>query len=71
MPSKIASTKSYQVASVAKDSNFSIPRSTLELELSQATTWRILRKDLGLHLYKIVLTQEVEPLDLRKRREFC
>ena len=29
------------------------------------------RKDLCLHPYKIVLTQELKPLDHRKRREFA
>src|ERR1700743_1971165 len=36
-------------ASVAEDRNLSIPRRSQELGLSQTTTWRILRKDLGLH----------------------
>lgn len=58
-------------ASVAEDRNLSIPRRSQELGLSQTTTWRILRKDLGLHPYKIVLTQELKPLDHRKRREFA
>ncbi|XP_055308971.1 uncharacterized protein LOC129572881 [Sitodiplosis mosellana] len=34
------------------------------------TTWRILTKYLGLHAYKIVLTQELEPMDHEKRRDF-
>jgi len=50
-------------ASVAEDRNLSIPRRSQQLGLSQTTTWRILRKDLGLHPYKIVLTQELKPLD--------
>jgi len=58
-------------ASVAEDCNLSIPRCSQQLGLSQTTTWRILRKDLGLHPYKIVLTQELKPLDHRKRREFA
>ena len=32
--------------------------------------WRILRNDLGLHPYKINLTQELKPLDDQKRRMF-
>ena len=41
-------------ASVAEDRNLTIPRHSQELGLSQTTTWRILRNDLGLHPYKIV-----------------
>lgn len=58
-------------ASVAEVPNLSIPRRSQELHLSQTTTWRILRKDLGLHPYKIVLTQELKPLDHQKRRLFA
>lgn len=57
--------------SVAEVANLSIPRRSQELHLSKTTTWRILRKDLGLHPYKIVLTQQLKPLDHRKRREFA
>ena len=32
--------------------------------------WRIMRKDLGLHAFKIKLTQELKPLDHLKRRNF-
>ena len=32
--------------------------------------WRVLRNDLGLHPYKIKLTQELQPLDHQKRRMF-
>ena len=58
-------------ASVATDCNLSIPRRYQELGLSPTTTWRILKKDLGLYPYKIVLTQELKPLDHRKCREFA
>ena len=34
------------------------------------TLWRIMRKDLGLHAFKIKLTQELKPLDHLKRRNF-
>ncbi|KAJ8947079.1 hypothetical protein NQ318_019975 [Aromia moschata] len=34
-----------------------IPRRAQELGLSQTSTWRILHRDLGLHPYKIQLTQ--------------
>lgn len=57
-------------ASIANDPNQSIPRRSQELGISQATLWRILRKDLGLHPYKIKLTQELKPLDHMKRRTF-
>lgn len=57
-------------ASVADDPNQSIPRRSQELGIPQTTLWRILRKDLGLHPYKIKLTQELKPLDHLKRRTF-
>lgn len=55
-------------ASVANDPNQSIPRRSQELGIAQTTLWRILRKDLGLHPYKIKLTQELKPMDHLKRR---
>lgn len=57
-------------ASVRNEPNQSIPRRSQELGISQTTLWRILRKDLGLHPYKIKLTQELKPLDHLKRRNF-
>lgn len=57
-------------ASVANDPNQSISRRSQELGLSETTLWRILHKDLGLHPYKIKLTQELKPLDHMKRRTF-
>ena len=48
----------------------SIPRRSQELGIAQTTLWRIMRKDLGLHAFKIKLTQELKPLDLLKRRNF-
>ncbi|XP_045476741.1 uncharacterized protein LOC123682250 [Harmonia axyridis] len=36
-------------ASVKENPNLSIPRRSQQLNLSQTTTWRILRNDLGLH----------------------
>ena len=33
--------------------------------------WRILHEGLGLHPFKIKLTQELKPLDHLKRRNFC
>lgn len=56
--------------SIRNDPNQSISRRSQELGLSQTTLWRILRKDLGLHPYKIKLTQELKPLDHLKRRNF-
>lgn len=55
---------------VAEDPNQSIRRRSQQLGISQASVWRILRKDLYLHPYKIVLTQELKLLDHRQRREF-
>jgi len=42
-----------------------------ELDLSAISTWRILRRDLSLHLYKIQLTQELKINDHRQRRVFA
>lgn len=58
-------------ASVSENDNVSIPRRSQELGLSTMTTWRILRLDLGLHPYKMVLAQELKPTDHRLRREFA
>lgn len=58
-------------ASVDEDPNLSIPRRAQQLNLSQTTTWRILRKDLGLHPYKIQLVQELKPQDHGMRRTFA
>ncbi|KAJ8945743.1 hypothetical protein NQ318_012065 [Aromia moschata] len=49
----------------------SIPRSAQELGLSQTSTWRILRRDLELHPYKIELTQKLKVNDHRQRRWFA
>jgi len=46
----------------------SISRRSQELGLSATSTWRILRRDLGLHPYKIQLTQELKVNDHRQRR---
>ena len=46
------------------------PRRSKEMRIAQTTLWRIMRKDLGLHVFKIKLTQEVKPLDHWKRRNF-
>jgi len=39
-------------------------RRSQELGLSATSTWRILRRDLGLHPYKIQLTQELKINDI-------
>ena len=49
----------------------SISRRSQELGLSQTTTRRILRRDLGLHPYKIQSTQELKVNDRRQRRVFA
>lgn len=56
--------------SVAEDREESIRHRSQQLGLSYATTWRILKKDLGLKAYKIQLVQELKPPDLRLRRVF-
>ena len=57
--------------SVHENPNLSVPRQSQELGISQTSTWRILRKDLGSHLYKIQLTQELKPNDHSLRRRFA
>lgn len=56
--------------SVAQNRNLSIPRRSQQLGISQTSLWRILRKDLGLRPYKIMLTQELKPMDHLQRRRF-
>ena len=57
--------------SVQENPRQSILRRSQELGLSQTSTWRILRQDLGLHPYKIQLTQELKVTDHRQRRLFA
>ena len=40
----------------SNEPNQSIPRRSQELCIAQTTLWRIMRKDLGLHAFKIKLT---------------
>jgi len=57
--------------SVWENPRRSISRCSQELGLSATSTWRILRRDLGLHPYKIQLTQELKVNDHRQRRMFA
>ena len=57
-------------ASIQNEPNQSIPRRSQELGITQTTLWRIMQKDLGLHAFKIKLTQELKPLDHLKPRNF-
>ena len=57
-------------ASIQNGPNQSNPRHSQELGIAQTTLWRIMRKYLGLHAFKIKLTQELKPLDYLKRRNF-
>ena len=57
--------------SVREDPNLSVSRRSQELGISQTSTWRILRLDLGLYPYKIQLTQELKPNDHSLRRNFA
>jgi hypothetical protein len=56
--------------SVQQNSRQSIPRRAQELGLSQTSIWRILRRDLGLHPYKVKLTQKLNDHNHRLRRLF-
>ena len=57
-------------AAVEESPNVSLTRRSQALDISVTSLWRILRKDLGLHPYKIKLTQQLKPLDHQKRRMF-
>lgn len=57
--------------SVQENPKQSINRRAQELGLSSTSTWRILRRDLKLHPYKIQLTQELKPNDHRQRLTFA
>ena len=57
-------------ALVEERPNVSLTRRSQALGISVTSLWRILRNDLGLHTYKIKLTQELKPLDHQKRRMF-
>ena len=57
-------------ASIQNEPNQSIPRRSQELGIAQTTLWRNMRKDLGLHAFKIKLTQELKPLIHLKRLNF-
>ena len=55
-------------ASVVEDREMSIRRRSQQLGLYYSTTWKILRQDLGVKPYKILLVQELKPNDLPQRR---
>ena len=57
--------------SVREDPDLSIPRRSQGVGLSATSTWRIMRKDLGLFPYKIQLAQELKPEDHESRRTFA
>ena len=70
---RIARSKEIIAAVSASDQNEpnqSIPRRSQELGIAQTTLWRIMRKYLGLHAFKIKLAQELKPLDHLKRQNF-
>ena len=54
-------------ALIQNEPNQSIPRRSQELGIAQTTLWCIMRKDLGLHAFKIKLTKDLKPLDHLKR----
>ncbi|KAK5644329.1 hypothetical protein RI129_005629 [Pyrocoelia pectoralis] len=49
--------------SAEEDPNVSIRHRAQQLELCPFTTWKILRKDLGLRAYKMQLVQKLKPRD--------
>lgn len=56
--------------SVNANANVSVVRRSQQLGFSPMSTWRILKKDLGLHPYKLILSQELKPADHGLRRTF-
>lgn len=57
--------------SVRDNPKLSVRRRAQQLDLTYGSTWRIVRKDLGLHPYKIQLVQELKQHDHRFRRGFA
>lgn len=57
--------------SVTENPQMSVNRRAQHLGISRTSTWRILKKDLSLHPYKIQLTQELKPADHGQRRAFA
>ena len=57
-------------ASVTDDREMSIRRRLHLLGLCYSTTWKILRKDLGVKPFKIQLVQELQPHDLPQHLTF-
>lgn len=60
-PARSAENIAAVAESVAENRGLSISRRSQELGISQASLHRILHKDLGLHAYKLQLTQELKP----------
>lgn len=67
-PARSAENIAAVAESVAENRGLSISRRSQELGISQASLHRILHKDLGLHAYKLQLTQELKPADHAQRR---
>ena len=57
--------------SVQENQRQSNPRRAYALGISQTSTWQILHQNLGLHPYKIQLTQELKHNDHRQRCLFA
>lgn len=57
--------------SVRENRELSIRRRAQQLGLCASTTWKILRKDLGLRAYKVQLVQQLEWDDHPRRRTFA
>lgn len=57
--------------SVQENPRQSVSRRSQELGLTASSIWRILRWDLGLHSYKIQLTQELKVNDHKQCRVFA
>ncbi len=57
-------------ASMAQNPQMSVERRAKYMGISKTSTWRILKKDLRLHPYKIQLAQELKPADHERRRAF-
>ena len=69
-PARSADNISAVAVSFHDDPEESIRHSSQQLGLSYETTWPILRRDLGLKVYKIELMQELKPADLPQRHNF-
>jgi len=68
IPVRRRNARSAENIAAVRESVWENPRRSISRrsqELSATSTWRILRRDLGLHSYKIQLDYKIQPRNLR------